>query len=227
MAKVRDFAPFRGVCINNKPPETTHEAIGRCGHCKTDILLYFRAKKYDDLTFDGFSLPDYDMTTVSIPDRAIDIALIGSHPIEPKASAPEHLPENVRKSFLGAEKARLAGLWTEAAASYGKAVDRGISPLLPNDKKRRTLGQKLYDLKKSGGLAPSLVTWIDVILEDRNFAAHDDDLDFESAEEIETIREFANICLTYLYTMPRKVELARQDADDRKARHLSASENPD
>lgn len=77
------------------------------------------------------------------------------------------------------------------------------------------MGQKLGWLKDNGDLAKPLEDWIGVALVDRNFSTHDEDEDFESAAEIETIRDMANILLTYLYTLPKRVELARAAAEER------------
>ncbi|WP_299145997.1 DUF4145 domain-containing protein [uncultured Tateyamaria sp.] len=197
--------------FQQKPKGQTHEAVGRCRACKSLMLVYFEI--LDELSYAvrEFSWPqvaaDVTLTTFSKPVRTV--RFLGTIPHAPRAEIPPHIPANVERSFLGAEHARMAQLWTEAAASYGKAIDRGITPLVPDDGKRRTLGQKLYWLRENGNLAQPLIEWIGVILEDRNFAAHDDDRDFESDEEITTIRDFANILLTYLYTMPKRVEIAR------------------
>jgi hypothetical protein len=177
------------------------------------VTLFFSCESRGDLR--NFSLANHVglLNRNVTPELGSKIALVGYTPHPAKPDVPEHLPENVRRSFVGAESARLAGLWTEAAASYGKAIDRSISKEIPEDGKRRTLGQKLKWIRDNKNLPHPLIDWISVVLEDRNFAAHDEDRDFESEEEIESTRAFANIFLTYMHTMPERVRIERERQD--------------
>lgn len=71
------------------------------------------------------------------------------------------------------------------------------------------LGPRLGDLEKSGILPPAMLDWIRIVKDDGNFALHDDEHDFDTREQVEPAREFAFTLLTYLYSLPEKVRIAR------------------
>jgi hypothetical protein len=139
-------------------------------------------------------------------------AVVLSQLPEPQApSIPEHLPENVVKALLDAELNFHEGRWNPAAIFYGKAIERGVVPFINGDPPRM-LGPKIAALEKTGLLPAAMLDWVRLVKDDRNFAAHENDLDFEVREDVEPTREFAMALLTYLYTMPKRVELARAKA---------------
>lgn len=137
-------------------------------------------------------------------------ALLWHAPERPKPTAPEHLPDNILRAYLEAEKAYASGIFGLAAAGYRKAVDRAITPLIGDGAKGKMLGPKIGMLERSELLPPAMLDWIRVVKDDGNFALHDDDHDFETKEQIEPARDFAHTLLTYLYTLPEKVRLARE-----------------
>ena len=64
-----------------------------------------------------------------------------------EASCPDHCPDNVQRAFIEAEKALQGGLFPSAAASYCKAVDWAVTPLVDDKCKDKLLGQKLGNLE--------------------------------------------------------------------------------
>lgn len=135
---------------------------------------------------------------------------IGQVPKVAGPNVPEHLPANVVRAYLEAEKAFAQGIWSLAAGGYRKAVDRAITPLLGEQAKgKMTLGPKIGLLEKTNLLPPAMIEWIKIVKDDGNFALHDDDQDFDAEQDVTPAREFAFTLLTYLYTLPEKVRLAR------------------
>lgn len=134
---------------------------------------------------------------------------IFSGPSMKPESVPEHLPDRILKPFLDAEKAFSHGIWGIAAAGYRKAVDRAVTPLIGDAAKGKMLGPKIGMLEKTGLLPPAMLDWIRIVKDDGNFALHDDDHDFDRREQVEPAREFAFTLLTYLFTLPEKVRIAR------------------
>lgn len=127
-------------------------------------------------------------------------------------NVPDHLPNAVTRAFLDAEKAFSQGIWSLAAGGYRKAVDRAITPLIADQitgKRRPMLGEKIGMIERLDLLPPAMRDWIGIVKEDGNFALHDDDQDFDTREQVEPAREFAFTLLTYLYTLPEKVRIAR------------------
>jgi len=127
----------------------------------------------------------------------------------PKSELPDHLPENVVRPLIEAETAFSHGLWGAAAASYRKTVERAVTPLIDGDTNRKELGKKLGMLEKQGTLPEAMLEWIRVVKDQGNFALHDNDYDFDAKDQIEPAREFTITLLTYLFTLPEKVRLAR------------------
>jgi hypothetical protein len=130
-------------------------------------------------------------------------------PEPPKPNIPDHLPERVLRPFLDAEAAFATGLFSLAAAGYRKAVDRAVTPLIGDQAKGKMLGPKIGMLERLGILPPTMLEWIRLVKDDGNFALHDDDHDFDEKSQVEPAREFTFTLLTYLFTLPEKVRIAR------------------
>lgn len=195
-----------------KPTRTNNDSIGQCQGCFSYLLLYFRVLNKHNSPGTESHFVDFDELSGLINQfngKKYSITLLGTSPKKTPELIPDHLPNNVRRALLDAEKALNHGLYSPAAGYYGKAVDRAITPLLKNPPARAMLGQKLALLADMALLPTAMIDWINLIKDDRNFALHDDDRDFDNAEEIEPTREFTQMLLTYLYTMPEKVKIAR------------------
>jgi len=157
-----------------------------------------------------------DVTNVIDEGSKPNVSLFEVSPKPAQAAHPEHCPENVARAFIEAENTLLAGSYTLAAAGYRKAIERAITPLMPAGSNARMLGHKLGELKKSALLPEAMLEWIKVVKDDGNFALHDEDRDFESAEEVEPTRMFAHTLLQYLFTLPAEVKAAREKIEARK-----------
>ncbi|MCG7574874.1 DUF4145 domain-containing protein [Phaeobacter sp. CNT1-3] len=215
-----------GAVVENLAPRNINTVLGyqgvltgpaTCNNCGEYVILI--VEEFIKTKGQGFSPINTPTQPTNIDGHrsgSRTFSLTGWYPETAGPKVPDHLPENVHRAFLSAEKDRSNGSWTSAAMQYGKAIDRGITPLLTDTPGRLTLGQKLGKLRDRGELPQPLLDWIGVALKDRNFASHDDDKDFDSEEEIATIRDLATILLTYLYTMPKRVEIAREDAARRE-----------
>lgn len=193
----------------------THEAIGICTGCDRPALFYLRVHHQK-----GYGVRDFNEDTlhVNLTDysdaEGNRVSLNGQIPAPTKPDIPAHLPENVHRAFEDGEKSFLAGHWNQAATSFGKAIDRGITPFIDDHEsykklKRPMLGQKLDILEKLNLLPPAMLAWIGLVKENRNFALHDEDMDFDSKEDVETTRKFCRLLLEYLYTLPEEIERAK------------------
>lgn len=180
---------------------------GICGACKRMTVAGFRIGSTPESSLDSFD-GDLcgDFTAQGYPGSA---QLLFQGPEVAGPDIPEHLPATVERAFLDAEKSFHLGLWGPAAGAYRKAVDRAVTPLIGEGAKGKMLGPKIGMLERTNLLPPAMLDWIRIVKDDGNFALHDDDSDFDSREEVEPAREFARTLLTYLYTLPRKVHLAR------------------
>lgn len=178
-----------------------------CGHCSLACIEVEAATDPAKAALKGdLSLQFHDQRS---PDRPMTGKLLWQAPDLPSPSVPPHLPDAIERAFLDAEKAFSQGIWSLAAGGYRKAVERAISPLLGEDAKGKMLGPKIGMLERTDLLPPAMLDWIRIVKDDGNFALHDDDQDFDSREEVEPAREFAFTLLTYLYSLPEKVRIAR------------------
>jgi hypothetical protein len=207
--KILSFVPWR-IDSSRTPYRYRADACGECAGCGRCSLACFE--------FHAGSKPELDKSWGDLnktfynaldPNRKITGKLLWQAPAIGRPHVPEHLPGPIEKAFLDAEKAFSQGIWSLAAGGYRKAVDRGITPLIEDTAKGKMLGPKIGMLERTNLLPPAMLDWIRIVKDDGNFALHDDELDFDTKEEVEPAREFAFTLLTYLYTLPEKVRIAR------------------
>ncbi|MDI3337746.1 hypothetical protein QKW60_15120, partial [Defluviimonas aestuarii] len=103
-------------------------------------LFYLRVTKGGKLA----SIASIDQSDGNILLRNdISARLISQLPGRKSPIIPEFLPATVARAFEDAENSFLAGHWNQSAASFRKAVDRAISPMVAEDEQ----------LQKNTGLA--------------------------------------------------------------------------
>lgn len=195
--------PYQG-----KPRDAAFELPMTCGSCESWIIVYFTELRGFERTANG------DPTKI-IKIKENSYKLSATQPIQQTPYCPSDTPKNVERAFVEAESARLACLFSAAASHYRKTVDRAITPLLPKMNPKDMLGKKLGALEKGEILPDVMLEWIRIVKDDGDYAMHDDDRDFETAEEIEPARQFTKTLLHYLFTMPKDVERARATIEAR------------
>ena len=193
------------------------EGTGRCGACRSLIILYFEAQTYQNYDNPEF-IPSFLSTSESINSLNLEgegtIELDGYLPKTAEASCPDHCPDNVQRAFIEAEKALQGGLFPSAAASYRKAVERAVTPFVDDKYKDKMLGQKLGNLEGKSLFPKVMLDFIRVVKDTANHALHAEDHDFTSKGEVAPAREFAKMLLTYLYTLPEQVKTAKSALSD-------------
>lgn len=203
--------------LGTKPRGAKGEGVAVCGACNSLMIVYFDvAGGADDIEIiKTFAENTNDL--VSFIDAYLEtgITIRGVRPTPPRPDVPAHLPRNVERAMHDAEKAFLRQDWNGAAAHYRKAVDRAVSIILHQideggELTGKMLGTKLGMLERSGLLPDPMLDWIRIVKDQGNFALHEDDRDFDRAEDIEPARRFARLLLEYLFTLPEEVRLARE-----------------
>lgn len=194
--------------------EPNYENVGLCQGCERISIGMFNGVKNGDRDSPIESGTLYG----NVNEFSEDYVWTAFEYLVPNPSSqdiPEHLPDNVSRAFKEAEQALAHGLFSSSAANYRKAVDRAVTDTLKSAGEevggRSMLGQKLSLIMKSDLLPKAMTEWIRIVKDDGNFALHDEDKDFESSDQIEPMRQFSHALLTYLYTMPFRVELAGQN----------------
>lgn len=127
-------------------------------------------------------------------------------PEPPSPELPEHLPPDVARAYLQAERNFTIFDNEEAAATmYGKALDLGLKRIDPSLK--GTLGANIKKLARDGKLTPDIAEWSDSIRDIRNDAVHE--ADSVDRQELEALRNFSEMVLRYLFSLPGAVKKRR------------------
>jgi hypothetical protein len=158
--------------------------------------------------------------------NTLGIAQIQSHPSEitdlgykvtefwpqqPEPTIPELIPPDVARVYLQAERNfPTAGNEEAAGTMYRKALDVGFKKIDPNLK--GMLGPKINALAKAGLLTQDIAVWSDHVRDIGNDAAHEEDP--ITREELTTLRNFSEMVLRYLFSLPNAVKKRRGEKLD-------------
>jgi hypothetical protein len=124
----------------------------------------------------------------------------------PKPNLPEFLPPEVERIYLQAERNfAVAGNEDAAGTMYRKALDIGLKAISPS--LTGMLGPKIKKLTENGVLTNDIAAWSDQVRELGNEAAHD--APQPTREDITDLRNFAEMVLRYLFTLPNMVRKRR------------------
>jgi hypothetical protein len=127
-------------------------------------------------------------------------------PAIPGPSIPDHLPEAVGGALLQAERNYpVEGNEEAAGTMYRKALDVGLKTLAPDVS--GTLQRRIDKMVEQHVLTPDLGTWAHQIRLLGNESAHDEEA--PDRDELEALRNFTNLALQYLFTLPKMVELRK------------------
>jgi hypothetical protein len=127
-------------------------------------------------------------------------------PEAPKPVVPEHLPPDVTRIYLQAERNFPVGGNEEAAGiMYGKALDIGLKKI--DATLTGMLGQKIKRLSEAGKLTSDIAEWSGHIRDIRNDATHEENP--ISRDELIALRNFTEMVLRYLFTLPNAVRKRR------------------
>lgn len=122
---------------------------------------------------------------------------------EPKLpNAPAHLPSDVEKTFLQAEKLMsIEDMYNQAGFSYRRTLELAIKHI--DASISGNLNTKIKELGNRNLLTPSMVEFAHTIRILGNEAVHDDvDLPQEEAEDLQA---FTNLFLQYVFTLPAMI----------------------
>jgi hypothetical protein len=127
-------------------------------------------------------------------------------PEPPKPSIPENLPPDVERVYLQAERNfPIDGNEEAAGTMYGKALDVGLKKIDPS--LSGMLGPRIKKLALAGKLTSDIAEWSDNIRDIRNDAVHEETP--ISRSELTELRNFSEMVLRYLFTLPGAVKKRR------------------
>ncbi|GAC1562524.1 MAG: hypothetical protein NVS2B5_27510 [Beijerinckiaceae bacterium] len=203
----------------------TFEAFSVCGKCHRSTTFIIKALPTPNPRA-GRELEPIDFDKVSPTTRAslndyFEIAGFLSLKDRVSAAPPEHVPAPIATIFREGATCCAVECWNAAGTMFRKCVDLATKPMLPeaettglNSKTRRDLGLRLKWLFDNRILPESLRELSSCIHQDGNDAAHSEFLTKDGAEEL---LDFTDVLLTRLYTEPRRLELAKERRDKRRA----------
>jgi hypothetical protein len=124
-------------------------------------------------------------------------------PEAPGPVIPDLLPPEVERVYLQGERNfPIQGNEEAAGTMYRKALDVGLKIIDPAVS--GVLKNRIADLVKQNKLTPSLGEWADQIRLLGNDTAHE--IDQPTREELTALRNFSDLVLRYLFTLPEMVK---------------------
>jgi hypothetical protein len=115
---------------------------------------------------------------------------------------PEHLPPDVERVYLQAERNFPTPGNEEAAGTmYRKALDIGLKKIDPSA--TGLLKTRIKKLAADGKVTSDIADWSNHVRDLGNEAAHDEDP--PTRTELEDLRSFTEMVMRYLFTLPAMV----------------------
>ena len=138
-----------------------------------------------------------------------DLLTLIPSPPEP----PMYVPPNIVNFFQQGVN-NLSGNYDAAGAMFRKALETALKLKFPEIGEMK-LKNRIDKIAKQGDLTVALAEWAHEIRDGGNDAAHEEDP--FSEEEADVLREFTELILLYLFTLPEKLHRARErraESDD-------------
>lgn len=129
-----------------------------------------------------------------------------------QVDAPQNLPEHIAEAFLEAEDSLRRGKFNSAVAMDRRALELMTKDKAPDQK--GTLAKRIEWLESQHELTPALSQWANELRTMGNEAVHG--VDGLTDAEAEATHELSRFILTYIYTLPEQVRLAKEKRDAAK-----------
>jgi hypothetical protein len=198
-----------------------YEAFSICRNCtkSTTFVLAQKANEKVDMYFFRGKSP-LDIKNESLNNFFEVEGYISLRDMAP-ITAPEHLPIEIADAFKEGAASLSIQCWNAAGTMFRLCIDLSTKSLLPdvetpslNHRTRRDLGLRLPWLFENGMLPPDLRELSRCIHQDGNDGAHAGTLKKADAEDL---LDFTLALLTRLFTEPKKLQLAAERRQQRRA----------
>jgi hypothetical protein len=188
------------------PPAMTarYRTLLICGGCEEAVIGVF------DRQIVTNSYPQHGLTPASCQSdpRRNQWQLTAIYPKPEPSKCPPHTPDDLKRIFLQASDSLKRNAPDASGAMSRKVVDVSTQMLLgEKSKDYRTIYDRIEALADKGTLTPDLRDWAHEVRLGGNDAAHD--LDPFQKEEAEELLDFAELYLTYVYTLPNRLKERR------------------
>lgn len=129
--------------------------------------------------------------------------LVHHWPAPPAPNIPEHLPADVERIYLQAERNfPIDGNEEAAGTMYRKALDVGLKSV--DAETKGTLAARIKKLAAQHKLTPAIAEWADHVRDLGNDAAHEETP--PTRKDLTDLRNFSEMVMRYLFSLPALVE---------------------
>ncbi len=140
-----------------------------------------------------------------LPSQGFSVQVTETWPRPMQLSIPAHLPDRVAKAFKEGCQVKSASP-SAACTQFRKALEFGLKDLAPEIEAWK-LEKRIDRLAERGILTAALRDWAHHLRIDGNESVHgDEDPTIDHAQAVEQLTRYV---LTYIYTLPKSIELAR------------------
>ncbi|WP_081429624.1 DUF4145 domain-containing protein [Solidesulfovibrio magneticus] len=176
---------------NSQDNRVYYLSFFQCAYCKEGVLIRFS-----------------NVISAPPPENVTDIGRYKVERIYPEISqvkAPKYVSENIKRFFVQGVDNLKRSNYDAAGMMFRKVLD--VSLKEQSEDGSGTLYQRIKRLADGNKLTPSMAEWAHQIRIDGNEAAHDEAP--LSREVAESLRDFTELMLMYLYTLPGMLEERR------------------
>ena len=186
-------AAFRLAADTRHPKGLFHwYSMGICGVCSNTALFVVT------------TITDSGPSQIN----STGIESIGTcYPTPPQPRIPASIPENVSLPLLEAEGSFTDGRYSAAGSCYRKAIERAIRHIDPQIS--GMLNKRIRKLEERKLIPHSMIDLLDQVRLFGNTSMHEDEED-PTEEDCAAARDFADLFLTYAFSLPEKVRAAKE-----------------
>ena len=189
------------------PLQSNRETVATCTHCGRFVLCVIQAP--DDINLVG------NLSLFGDIARHNLVRVVAVLPHMPAYEAPEYVPERVEAAFKEGMLILKSKMWTPAAGAFRTALDRATKILWQqsekNDNWPKDLSPRIQQLKAKLDLPKAIADWAHQV---RIVGNEMHDIDDVLEEDARDAGHFAELFLTYTFTLPKRLEefRARREA---------------
>jgi hypothetical protein len=183
------------------PPDINrrYRSVLVCSNCEEEVIAIF-----DHATTSPFLPNGGAPQQCHIDPRQQNWALVRMYPMPQASKCPDHTPDNLKRIFLQASDSLKRNAPDASGAMSRKVVDVSTQQMLGDEaKKHGNIQGRIDALASRGKLTEDLKNWAHEIRLGGNDAAHD--IDPFTMPEAEELLDFAELYLTYVYSLPNRL----------------------
>jgi hypothetical protein len=193
-----------------------YRVLMTCSNCDEALVGIFEARATTNNTV------QYTPVSCGMDPLQMDWFLVASYPRPEPSRCPDHTPEYLKKIFLQAANGLKRGDPDASGAMSRKVVDVSTQQLLGEEsKKHHNIQGRIDALAAANKLTPDLREWAHQVRLGGNDASHD--LDPFTPDEADELLDFAELYLTYVYSLPARLRERRERAAKEKAAAASSN----